>query len=67
MFRLNELPHRPMILYGRFWHAMFETMLQSGFVSAEDWESVYTVETPDEVVNILAHWKAEAAHSPNAS
>ena len=67
MFRLNELPHRPMILYGRFWHAMFETMLQSGFVSTEDWESVYTVETPDEVVNILTHWKTEAAQTPNGS
>jgi len=42
-------------------------MLQSGFVSSQDWESVYTVETPDEVVNILAHWKTEAAHTPNAS
>jgi uncharacterized protein (TIGR00730 family) len=67
MFRLNEIPHRPFILYGRFWHPMFETMLQSGFVSTRDWESVYTVETPDEVIDILAHWKIEAAPTSNAS
>ncbi len=67
MFRLNEIPHRPLILYGRFWHPMFETMLQSGFVSVADWESVYTVDTPDEVISILAHWKAETAHRPHVS
>jgi len=67
MFRLNEIPHRPLILYGRFWHPMFETMLQSGFVSVADWESVYTVDTPDEVISILAHWKTETAHTSNPS
>lgn len=67
MFRLNEIPLRPLILYGRFWHPMFETMLQSGFVSVHDWESVYTAETPEEVTSILAHWKTEPQHTTNAS
>jgi uncharacterized protein (TIGR00730 family) len=67
MSRLNEIPHRPFILYGRFWHPLFETMLQSGFVSTKDWESVYTVETPDEILTILAHWKTETTPTQNAS
>jgi uncharacterized protein (TIGR00730 family) len=67
MFRLNEIPLRPLILYGRFWHPMFETMLQSGFVSVKDWESVYTVETPDEVLSVLAHWKSETTMESKAS
>lgn len=67
MFRLNEIPLRPLILYGRFWQPMFETMLQSGFVSTKDWESVYTVETPDDVLNVLAHWNPETTTEPKAS
>ncbi|NJR12402.1 TIGR00730 family Rossman fold protein [bacterium] len=67
MFRLSEIPHRPFMLYGRFWHPMFETMLQSGYVSAKDWESVYTVDSAEDVISVLAHWKSETALTPNLS
>lgn len=51
--RLGDVPERPLILYGDFWNAMIESMLQDAYVSERDMQHIIITYNTDDTVNAL--------------
>lgn len=54
--RLGDVPHRPLILYGNFWHPLIENLLGGGYISERDLRYVIETAKPKGIINALEDW-----------
>ncbi len=54
VIRVGDMPPKPVICYGEFWRRVAFDFLMSKYVAMEQWTSTRFVETPEQVIDILA-------------
>lgn len=54
--RLGDIPKKPLLIYGSFWSALIEQMLEEAFVNERDLGYVCKVDSPDAMIETLQTW-----------
>ncbi|MEL6407819.1 MAG: TIGR00730 family Rossman fold protein [Chloroflexota bacterium] len=54
--RIGDLPRKPLLIYGDFWHPLISNMLDAGYIGEKEMALLNIFATPEQAISTLDNW-----------